>query len=120
MLLPQLIDVAYPTPPNINMPNPTLQLSYHPSIDTGILIELTAGTELGRKITAFLKEGSIRAYTTDLNIVELRCIICKKVGWKKSLEIVDKLIRSRYIKIIDILRKSPSKQHYLSVRERYL
>jgi len=70
--------------------------------DTSILIELTAGTELGRKIAALLKEETIRAYTTDLNIVELRYIICRKVGWMKSSEIVDKLIRSRYIKIIDI------------------
>lgn len=69
-------------------------------LDTGVLIELVAGTKLGRKIASFLKESSIRALTTELNIAELRYIICRKAGWGKSEEIADKLLRSGYIKAI--------------------
>lgn len=69
-------------------------------LDTGVLIELVAGTKLGRKIASFLKEGSIRALTTELNIAELRYIICRKAGWGRSEEIVDNLLRSGYIKAI--------------------
>ena len=70
--------------------------------DTSILIEMIAGTKLGRKIASLLKGEMVRAFTTELNLVELRYIICRKAGWKKASEIIDKLIRSRYVGIIDI------------------
>jgi len=67
-----------------------------------IYYDLVAGTELGKKIASLLKGGIIRAYTTELNITELRYILCRKVGRRRSLGIVDRLTRSRYIKIIDV------------------
>lgn len=69
-------------------------------LDAGVLVELVAGTKLGRKMASLLKENSVRALTTELNIAELRYVICRKVGWEKSREIVDGLLRSGYIKAI--------------------
>lgn len=69
-------------------------------LDTGVLVELVAGTKLGRKIAALLKDELARFFTTELNIAELRYVICRKAGWEKSREIVDSLLRSGYIKAI--------------------
>ncbi len=68
--------------------------------DTSILIEIIAGTDTGKRIASLLKEEVIRAFTTELNIIELRYVLCRKAGWEKASEIVDNLIRSGYIKII--------------------
>jgi predicted nucleic acid-binding protein len=67
--------------------------------DTGVLIELLKGTEIGSIILEPLRSNSIKASTTELNMAELNYILCRKVGWKRSFETMRKLRKSGYIKI---------------------
>jgi len=53
-------------------------------------------------VRELLKSNSINASTTELNIAELRYILCRRVGWTKSSETVGKLMRSGYIRIFPV------------------
>lgn len=70
--------------------------------DTGVFIEFLAGTRLGASIREPLKSGSIRASTTELNIAELRYILCRRVGRRSSSEIIGKLVRSGYFRVFPV------------------
>jgi len=68
--------------------------------DTGVFVEILAGSELGRGLMKELLSGKVRAVTTDLNLTELNYIICRKVGWERSREILDKLLLSGYVEVM--------------------
>ncbi len=67
--------------------------------DTGVFVEILAGTDLGRNLMEGLISERLRAITTDLNIAELNYVICRKVGWERSYEIVSKLLSSGYVEV---------------------
>lgn len=70
--------------------------------DTGIFIEIIAGTYLGRKLMEILLDGEVNPLTTELNIAELSYIACRKVGWRRGKEVVQKIISSGYIEVLKI------------------
>ena len=71
-------------------------------LDTGVLVELLAGTEAGKRLAELIRQEMINSYTTEINITELRYLICRKLGWEKAEEIVNKLLNSGYIHMLDI------------------
>jgi hypothetical protein len=70
-------------------------------LDTSALIELVNSTTSGLKLKEALKAESVEAYTTELNITELRYILCRRIGPSKVDHIVDKLLASGYITVED-------------------
>ncbi len=68
--------------------------------DTGVFVEILAGSELGRKLMEDLLSGRVKAITTDLNIMELNYVVCRKIGWERSREIVGRLLSSGYIEVL--------------------
>lgn len=70
--------------------------------DTGIFIEFLAGSKTGALTRELLKSGSVKALTTELNIAELKYILCRKIGWPKSSETVEKLVKSGHFRIFPI------------------
>jgi predicted nucleic acid-binding protein len=73
------------------------------ALDTGVLIELLFSTPTGLKLKEALKAGLVEAYITEFSIVELRYILCRRLGLIESDERVDKLLASGYISIEDTL-----------------
>ena len=72
------------------------------ALDTSVLIELIYSTSGGTKLREKLKQGLIEAFTTELNIAELRYVLCRKLGSKESNTRVDKLLASGYIAVEDL------------------
>ncbi|MCD6348883.1 MAG: PIN domain-containing protein [Candidatus Korarchaeota archaeon] len=70
--------------------------------DTSIFIEIIAGTYLGRKLMEILLDGKVNALTTESNIAELSYIACRKVGWERGKENVQKITSSGYIEVLKI------------------
>jgi predicted nucleic acid-binding protein len=70
-------------------------------IDTSALIELIYCDSLGLKLKKALETNMVEAYTTELAITELRYVLCRKFGWRQSIERVDKLLASGYFTVED-------------------
>jgi len=68
-------------------------------LDTSALIELIFSTSTGLKLKKALIDGLAEACTTELNIAELRYILCRTLGLIESNEKVDKLLASGYITV---------------------
>jgi len=71
-------------------------------LDTSALIELISSTPTGLKLKKALKNGVAEASTTELNIAELRYILCRRLGLAEANERVDKLLASGYITVDSI------------------
>lgn len=71
------------------------------ALDTSALIELVYSTPAGSRLREKLIQGFVEAFTTELNIAELRYVLCRKLGLKESSVRVDKLLASGYIAVED-------------------
>ena len=67
--------------------------------DTGPLLEMATGSGLGAYIKGLIGSNTIRAYTNELNIGELRYVLCRKIGEVQSEKAVNKLVDSGYLTI---------------------
>lgn len=56
------------------------ELSGDMIFDTSVLMELIIGSKGGRTLSKLLRADILRASTTEINVVELRYILCRKVG----------------------------------------
>ncbi len=70
--------------------------------DTSVLLELIGGSRAGRRLSELLKADLLRPLTTEINVAELRYILCRKVGQEQSKDVVEKLISSGYLRILPI------------------
>ena len=70
--------------------------------DTGVLVEHTKGTGRARRLNQRLKEGTLAAHTTDLNLFELSYLICREVGWQRASSVVGALRESGYLAVHDV------------------
>ncbi len=68
--------------------------------DTSVLLELIMGSRAGRRLSELLKADALRPLTTEINVAELRYILCRKVGEDQATDVVQKLLNSGYLKII--------------------
>jgi len=71
------------------------------ALDTSALIELLYSTPAGAVLREKLKQGQIEAFTTELNIAELRYVLCRKLGLKEAGVRVETLLASGYIIVED-------------------
>jgi len=72
--------------------------------DTSTLLELIYSTERGRKLKEALKSERVLGNTTEVNIAEVRYVLCRRVGEEESKRRVDALISSGYITLHEISR----------------
>ena len=71
-------------------------------LDAGALVELTLSTASGLRLKNTLREGTVEAHTTELAILELRYVLCRRLSQVESDERVDKLLASGYIDVEDL------------------
>ena len=49
--------------------------------DTGTILELIYSTEGGRKLKEALKSERVLGNTSEVNIAELRYVLCRRIGY---------------------------------------
>jgi predicted nucleic acid-binding protein len=67
------------------------------ALDASALIELVFSTPAGLKLREALEGEAVEACASELAIVELRYVLCRRLGWAESERRVDKLLASGYI-----------------------
>jgi predicted nucleic acid-binding protein len=70
-------------------------------IDTGLLVEILEGSETGKKLLNLIINDKIEPMITDVTLIELTYILCRKSGMDKAKELVKKLIDSGYFTVVN-------------------
>ncbi|MDT7892657.1 MAG: PIN domain-containing protein [Thermoproteota archaeon] len=70
-------------------------------IDTGLLVEIFEGSETGKKLLNLIINDKIEPMITDVTLIELTYILCRKSGIDKAKELVKKLIDSGYFTVVN-------------------
>jgi len=70
-------------------------------IDTGLLVEIFEGSETGKKLLNLIINDKIEPMITDVTLIELTYILCRKSGMDKAKELVKKLIDSGYFTVVN-------------------
>ncbi len=70
-------------------------------MDSGVLVAMLEGSELGASVTNALAGGEITAHASLVNIAEAEYILCRKVGHDKAARSIDDILASGYIVIED-------------------
>jgi len=70
-------------------------------IDTGLLFEIFEGSETGKKLLDLIINDKIEPMITDITLIELTYILCRKSGMDKAKELVKKLIDSGYFTVVN-------------------
>jgi predicted nucleic acid-binding protein len=70
--------------------------------DTSVFVEMASGSKLGGMAYDILVKEGLYAITTELNIAELKYILCRRVSWRSSLEKVNKLLQSGYVEVLPV------------------
>jgi hypothetical protein len=68
-------------------------------LDTGAIIELLNGSKSGAYVRTKLQGGVLKAWTGELNIGEIRYLICRREGWSRSLQITRDLLDTNLLRI---------------------
>lgn len=71
--------------------------------DTGVLVEVLEDSKLGEKFIQLVNSGKLEPIITNLTLIELTYIICRKYGIDKARELVKKLLDSGYFEIVNAL-----------------
>jgi predicted nucleic acid-binding protein len=67
--------------------------------DTSVLVEIVNGSELGLKLKPRLEGGAIVPHLTDVNLFELRYLICRRVGWNGAAPVIEMLRNTGYFDV---------------------
>ena len=70
-------------------------------IDSGLLFEIFEGSETGKKLLDLIINDKIEPMITDVTLIELTYILCRKSGMDKAKELVKKLIDSGYFTVVN-------------------
>ena len=70
-------------------------------IDSGLLFEIFEGSETGKKLLDLIINDKIEPMITDVTLIELTYILCRKSGMEKAKELVKKLIDSGYFTVVN-------------------
>ncbi|NOZ77270.1 MAG: type II toxin-antitoxin system VapC family toxin [Euryarchaeota archaeon] len=69
--------------------------------DAGALIELVFSTPAGSRLMEQMIEGEIEVHATEVAVVELGYILCRRVGREEAKKRIDKLLASGYVAVED-------------------
>jgi predicted nucleic acid-binding protein len=67
--------------------------------DAGALIELVFSTPAGSRLMELMIDGKIEVHATEVAMVELGYILCRRVGKEEAKKRIDKLLASGYITV---------------------
>jgi predicted nucleic acid-binding protein len=70
--------------------------------DASVLVDLIFSTKRGLYLRKKLVNESVNGYASEIALVELKYVLCRKTGWKKAKEVTDNLIDSGYIIVKDL------------------
>jgi hypothetical protein len=65
------------------------------------LFEIFEGSETGKKLLDLIINDKIEPMITDVTLIELTYILCRKSGMDKAKELVKKLIDSGYFTVVN-------------------
>jgi predicted nucleic acid-binding protein len=68
--------------------------------DTGVLIELALDSPLSRGVRESVQVGSVQPITGEMNVAELRYVLCKKTGAEQAALSVGYLRRASQVRIL--------------------
>ncbi|MHA1377044.1 MAG: PIN domain-containing protein [Candidatus Helarchaeota archaeon] len=69
-------------------------------LDAGVLIALAVGEKLASDIKKKIKNNELKAFCTELAILELTYILCRRIGWDDAVQKKEDLLRSGVIEVI--------------------
>ncbi len=72
-------------------------------VDTGVLVEVLEGSELGEKFVHLVDSGKLEPVITDLTLVEMIYVVCRKYGMDRARELVERLLGSGYFEVVNAL-----------------
>ncbi len=70
--------------------------------DTGVLIEMVRGSKSALALKARLESGSLVPHTTELNLLELSYLSCRREGWAKAESVANSIRESGYFKVHEV------------------
>jgi len=69
-------------------------------LDTGVLLELAVDSPPSRSVKDNVVEGKLQPMTGELNVAELRYVLCRKAGLESAARSVGHLRRSSQVRIL--------------------
>ena len=70
------------------------------AVNASVLIDLILLSERGKVFLEALLNETVVPYTTEYAIMETKYIICRKFGWEKATEKVNKILNSGYFNVV--------------------
>ena len=70
------------------------------AFDSGVLLELLSGSEEGKRVERFVEDNLDEIVVNELNLEEVKYIVCRKAGEGKALEVIETLKSSGYFTLI--------------------
>lgn len=70
--------------------------------DTSVLVEIVNGSEHGLRLRPRLEAGEVTPHLTDINLLELKYLICRRDGWDSATRAVETLRRTGYFDVHDV------------------
>ncbi|PSO06310.1 hypothetical protein B9Q04_16715 [Candidatus Marsarchaeota G2 archaeon BE_D] len=67
--------------------------------DTGVVFEILIGSAEGEETLQLIEKNRISVYISELNLTELKYIICRKYGEELTEEIIGRLLGSGYFEV---------------------
>ena len=68
--------------------------------DSGVLIELLSGSDEGKKIERFIEDSLDEVVINELNLEEIKYIVCRKNGEEKAERVEQTLRSTGYFRVL--------------------
>ncbi len=76
------------------------------AFDTGVLVEFFSGSKAGEAVYKAMREERVFPLITELNLVELHYVLCRKVGFEAASQKLSALLESGYIQVVETSKVS--------------
>ena len=71
------------------------------AFDTGVFVEFFSGSAAGEAVYRALREERVSPLITELNLVELHYVLCRRVGFEEASEKVSALLESGCVQVVE-------------------
>ena len=72
------------------------------SLDGGVLIALALGEKFTEKLKESILRGEVEVFTSQIALIEMMYILCRKAGWKIAENKKSSLLFSRMIQVVPL------------------
>ena len=70
--------------------------------DTSVLVEIVGGTRLGKAAYEWLLKSEAVVFISEIHVAELKYVICRKQGPRKTKNVIEKLLESGYFHVLSL------------------